>query len=89
MKGKVSAVCRGSERGKPKVDVLSGFFEKGLGFVGDAHSGTAKDIIINGINRLADFIIGSLTRFEWRRNRSLFLSISDDLRAYIFIPGDN
>jgi MOSC domain-containing protein YiiM len=44
LKGKVVAVCRSAEKGQPKVDVRSGFFQKGLGMMGDAHSGTAKEI---------------------------------------------
>ena len=46
MKRIVIAVCRSQERGKPKVDVRSGFFERGLGLMGDAHSGTAKEVSI-------------------------------------------
>jgi MOSC domain-containing protein YiiM len=33
-------------KGKPKEDVCSGYFEKGLGLIGDAHSGTAQEISI-------------------------------------------
>jgi MOSC domain-containing protein YiiM len=44
MKGKVVAVCRSIERGKPKEDVGSGVFEKGLGLQGDAHAGTGKEV---------------------------------------------
>ena len=46
MKRIVIAVCRSQERGKPKVDVRSGFFERGLGLMGDAHSGTPKEVSI-------------------------------------------
>jgi MOSC domain-containing protein YiiM len=46
MKGKVVAVCRGTERGKPKADIGSGFFERGLGLSGDAHAGTKKEVSI-------------------------------------------
>ena len=46
MKGRVVAVCRSSERGKPKEDVHSGFFEKGVGLWGDAHAGTEKEVSI-------------------------------------------
>jgi MOSC domain-containing protein YiiM len=46
LKGKVVAVCRGKEKGKPKEDVRSGFFEEGLGLMGDAHSGTPKEVSI-------------------------------------------
>ncbi len=46
MKGKVVAVCRSAEKGKPKEDVHSGFFERGLGLVGDAHAGTTKEVSI-------------------------------------------
>ena len=46
MKGKVIAVCRGQEKGKPKEDVGSGFLEKDFGLLGDAHAGTIKQISI-------------------------------------------
>jgi len=46
MKGKVVAVCRGSEKGKPKEDIGSGFFERGMGLLGDAHAGTKKEVSI-------------------------------------------
>lgn len=46
MKGRVIAVCRSEEKDKPKEDVLSGFFEEGLGFRGDAHAGTEKQVSI-------------------------------------------
>jgi MOSC domain-containing protein YiiM len=46
LKGKVVAVCRSAEKGKPKEDVHSGFFERGLGLVGDAHAGTTKEVSI-------------------------------------------
>jgi MOSC domain-containing protein YiiM len=46
LKGRVIAVCRSTKRDHPKEDVRSGFFEKGLGLVGDAHSGTSQEISI-------------------------------------------
>ena len=46
MKGKIVAVCRNAEKGKPKEDAHSGFFERGLGLVGDAHAGTEKEVSI-------------------------------------------
>lgn len=46
MKGRVVAVCRGVERSKPKEDVHSGFFQEGVGLVGDAHAGTTKEVSI-------------------------------------------
>jgi MOSC domain-containing protein YiiM len=46
LKGKVAAVCRSAEKGKSKEDVHSGFFERGLGLIGDAHSGTSQEISI-------------------------------------------
>lgn len=46
MKGKIIAVCRGKEKGKPKEDVGSGFFEEGVGLIGDAHAGTKKQVSI-------------------------------------------
>jgi len=56
LKGKIVAVCRSSERGSPKQDIHSGFFEKNVGLVGDAHSGTAKEVSIlvrENVDRLA------------------------------------
>jgi MOSC domain-containing protein YiiM len=52
LKGRVVAVCRSSERGKPKEDVRSGFFEKGMGLSGDAHAGTEKEVSILAQNRV-------------------------------------
>jgi MOSC domain-containing protein YiiM len=46
LKGRVVAVCRGVERSKPKEDVHSGFFQEGVGLVGDAHAGTTKEVSI-------------------------------------------
>ncbi len=46
MKGKVVAICRSQEKGKPKEDVGSGFLEKDFGLVGDAHAGTPQQISI-------------------------------------------
>jgi molybdopterin adenylyltransferase len=46
LKGKVVAVCRSAEKGKSKEDVHSGFFERGLGLVGDAHARTEKQVSI-------------------------------------------
>ena len=46
MKGTVIAICRGSEKGRPKIDVHTGFFEKSLGLVGDAHAGTEREVSI-------------------------------------------
>ena len=56
MKGKIVAVCRSSDRGSSKEDIRSGFFEKGVGLTGDAHSGTAKEVSIlakEKVDRLA------------------------------------
>lgn len=44
MAGRVVAVCRSPERGKPKEDGGTGFFEAGLGLAGDAHAGTEKEV---------------------------------------------
>jgi len=44
MQGRVVAVCRGAEKGKRKEAVLTGFFQKGVGLVGDAHAGTDKEV---------------------------------------------
>jgi hypothetical protein len=46
LKGRVVAVCRSANKGQPKQDVYSGFFERGLGLVGDAHAGTEKQVSI-------------------------------------------
>jgi len=48
LKGRAIAVCRSEEKDKPKEDVLSGFFEEGLGLRGDAHAGTEKQVSILG-----------------------------------------
>jgi MOSC domain-containing protein YiiM len=44
MQGKVIAVCRGAEKGKRKEAVRAGFFQQGVGLVGDAHAGTDKEV---------------------------------------------
>ena len=44
MRGRVVAVCRGLEKGKRKEAVMTGFFQKGVGLVGDAHAGTGKEV---------------------------------------------
>ena len=54
MKGKVVAVCRSAEKGKPKEDVHSGFFERGLGLIGDAHAGTGKQVSILAQERVEE-----------------------------------
>jgi MOSC domain-containing protein YiiM len=41
---RVVAVCRGIEKGKRKEAILTGFFQKGVGLVGDAHAGTDKEV---------------------------------------------
>jgi len=56
LKGKIVAVCRSSERGSPKQDIRSGFFEKSVGLLGDAHSGTTREVSIlakEKVDRLA------------------------------------
>jgi MOSC domain-containing protein YiiM len=52
LKGRVVAVCRSSERGKPKEDIRSGFFEKGMGLSGDAHAGTEKEVSLLAQDRV-------------------------------------
>jgi MOSC domain-containing protein YiiM len=44
MAGKVVAVCRGAEKGKRKESIMTGFFQEGVGMVGDAHAGTNKEV---------------------------------------------
>ena len=44
MKGKVIAICKGLQRGKPKQPIGVGFFREGWGLIGDAHAGTAKEV---------------------------------------------
>jgi MOSC domain-containing protein YiiM len=44
LRARVVAVCRGAEKGKRKEAVLTGFFQKGVGLVGDAHAGTDKEV---------------------------------------------
>jgi MOSC domain-containing protein YiiM len=46
LKARVVAVCRGKEKGQPKEGIRCGFFEKGLGLVGDAHAGAEKQVSI-------------------------------------------
>ncbi len=44
MGGRISAVCRGAEKGKRKMAVPAGFLQRGMGLVGDAHAGTDKEV---------------------------------------------
>jgi len=44
LKARVVAVCRGAEKGKRKEAVMTGFFQKQMGLVGDAHAGTDKEV---------------------------------------------
>jgi MOSC domain-containing protein YiiM len=44
LRARVVAVCRGVEKGKRKEAVMAGFFQKGVGLVGDAHAGTDKEV---------------------------------------------
>lgn len=44
LRARVVAVCRGVEKGKRKEAVMTGFFQRGMGLVGDAHTGTDKEI---------------------------------------------
>jgi len=53
----IVAVCRGAEKGKRKETVMTGFFQKGVGLMGDAHAGTDKEISIllkERVDELAD-----------------------------------
>lgn len=46
MEGKIIAICKSDEKGKPKQNIGCGFLEKGVGLVGDAHAGTKKEITL-------------------------------------------
>lgn len=44
MGGTIIAVCRGMEKGKRKEAVMTGFFQQGVGLLGDAHARTDKEV---------------------------------------------
>jgi MOSC domain-containing protein YiiM len=57
MRARIVAVCRGAEKGKRKEAVMTGFFQKGVGLVGDAHAGTDKEVSLllkERVDELAD-----------------------------------
>ena len=54
MGGRVVALCRSVEKGKRKAAILSGFFQEGMGLVGDAHAGTDKEVSILLKERVED-----------------------------------
>ena len=57
MGGRVVAICRGLEKGKRKEAVMTGFFQKGVGLIGDAHAGTDKEVSLllkERVGELAD-----------------------------------
>ncbi len=52
MEGKVVGVCVSQKRTDPKKNVGWGFFKKGVGLVGDSHSGTEKEVSLLPIERV-------------------------------------
>lgn|SRR4030042_4026500 len=50
--GKVVGVCMSQSRTDPKENVGKGFFQKGLGLVGDSHAGTEKEVSLLAIESL-------------------------------------
>jgi MOSC domain-containing protein YiiM len=57
LRARVVAVCRGVEKGKRKEAVMNGFFQQGVGLVGDAHAGTDKEVSLllkERVDELAD-----------------------------------
>jgi MOSC domain-containing protein YiiM len=56
MKGTVAGVCISEKRGTGKVNVGKGYLEKNQGLLGDAHSGTERQVSIltlEGIEKAA------------------------------------
>ena len=47
--GKVMGVCKSKRKEKPKSNVKKGYLKKGYGLIGDAHSGTEKEISLLAI----------------------------------------
>lgn len=45
-KGIIKAVCLSDKKGIPKKNIGKGFFKKNWGLVGDAHSGTKRQVSI-------------------------------------------
>lgn len=52
MEGKVIGVCLSQKRTDPKKNVGRGFLKKGVGLVGDSHSGTEKEVSLLAIERV-------------------------------------
>jgi MOSC domain-containing protein YiiM len=50
--GKVVAVCMSQRRTDPKKNVGKGFFQKGLGLVGDSHAGAEKEASLLAIESI-------------------------------------
>jgi MOSC domain-containing protein YiiM len=50
--GKVVGVCMSQRRTDPKENVGKGFFQKGLGLVGDSHAGTEKEVSLLAIESI-------------------------------------
>jgi MOSC domain-containing protein YiiM len=51
-RGKVVGVCVSERRTDPKKNVGKGFFQKGLGLVGDSHAGTGKEVSLLAIESI-------------------------------------
>ena len=52
MAGRVVGVCMSQRREDPKKNVEHGFFQKGLGLVGDAHAGSEKEVSLLAIESI-------------------------------------
>lgn len=52
MEAKVIGVCLSQRRTDPKKNIGSGLLKKGVGLVGDAHSGTEKEVSLLPIERV-------------------------------------
>jgi MOSC domain-containing protein YiiM len=50
--GKVVGVCMSQRRTDPKKNVGKGFFQKGLGLVGDSHAGVEKEASLLAIESI-------------------------------------
>jgi MOSC domain-containing protein YiiM len=52
MVGKVVGICMSQRRTNPKENVGKGFFQKGLGLVGDSHAGSEKEVSLLAIESI-------------------------------------
>lgn len=56
MVGKVVGVCMSQRRIDPKKNVGEGFFQKGLGLVGDSHAGSEKEVSLLAIESVQNLL---------------------------------